>query len=163
MVFLCSGLWHGANITFVCWGLLYGIFIVLENIGLKKILDRCNFVAHVYVLLVVITGWVIFRADNMEYAKSFISKMYSLNFDKMSISYDVTNNIVFAMILGMILSYDWRELYKKGIRFLAVKGNYRRVFFINKLVSCVVGMVLFVLSVASIISSSHNPFIYFRF
>jgi len=163
LVFLCSGLWHGANITFVCWGLLYGIFIVIENMGLKKILDRCNLMSHIYLLMVVITGWVIFRADNMEYAKSFLYRMYTLNPSGLNFTYDIANNIVFAMILGIILSYDWRELYKKGIIFLAEKGNYRRVFFINKLVSCGIGVILFVLSVASIVSSSHNPFIYFRF
>ena len=164
VVFLCSGLWHGANITFVCWGLLYGIFIVLESLGLKKLLNRCSILAHIYLLLIAISGWVIFRADTMDYAKDFIAKMYLLNFTGFSISHDVANNVLFAILIGAILSVDWRDCYKKLVRSIAKKSsNYHRVFFAAKLASYLVAMGLFVVSVASIISSQHNPFIYFRF
>ena len=162
-VFLCSGLWHGANVTFVCWGLLYGIFIALENLGLKKILDKCNVLAHLYLLLIAVSGWVIFRADNMEYAISYLSKMYFFNFNGFDVTTDIANNIICTILLGMVLSCDLRNVYKSTIKSLVYKFNQRKVFLINKVVSFVVACVLLVFSVASIISSSHNPFIYFRF
>ena len=99
-VFFCSGLWHGANITFVCWGLLYGIFIVIENIGLNKLLKKYNLLAHIYLPMLATTAWVIFRADDMSYASAFISKMYLLQGSDWHVSVKLEHNVLFAMILG---------------------------------------------------------------
>ena len=163
-VFLCSGLWHGANITFVCWGLLYGFFIVLENLGLKKALQNYKALSHVYLIILVIIGWVIFRADNLDYAMDYLAQMYDFHPNALLMTQDLDNSMMFAMLVGIVLSYDWRALYKRAIKNLAKgKRNYHKIFSIAKLTSYVSAMILFVLSIASIISSSHNPFIYFRF
>ena len=163
IVFFCSGLWHGANTTFVCWGLLYGVCIMLESMGLKKLLMKVPPLAHVYLLLIAITGWVMFRADSMTYASDFISRMYSFNAGWQE-TVTLENNVLFAMLVGCILSYDWRKSYIKICRGLARKQkNYHVIFTIQKVAAFVISTALFVVSVASVISSSHNPFIYFRF
>lgn len=154
LVFLFSGLWHGANMTFVCWGLIYGVFIVLENIGLKKLLKKSSYLAHLYLLLLTTTAWVLFRADTLIYGVDFIKKMYT--YGSLHLTLALGKNVIFAMVLGCVLSYDWRSLYK----YLVVKFN---AFKISKIFSVVVALLLFVISVTSIVSSSHNPFIYFRF
>lgn len=171
-VFLCSGLWHGANSTFVYWGLLYGCFIVLESLGLKKILQNVAVLAHFYLLLIAITGWVIFRADNMNYACAYIMNMYGFGnagITDIAFTQEIAKNIVAALIAGIVLSYDWRPLYKKLVVGFARNRNahnamhFHRVFAAAKFAGYLIAVALFVLSSASIISSSHNPFIYFRF
>lgn len=162
-VFFCSGLWHGANVTFVCWGLLYGIFIVIENMGLNKFLKKFGLIAHIYLPVLATTAWVIFRADDMSYASAFISKMYLLSSIDWNMSIKLENNVLFAMLLGIIFSYDWRFCYKKLCLLVVKKLQNRKVFSIQKVLGIVLSIICFVISVASIMSSSHNPFIYFRF
>lgn len=162
-VFFCSGLWHGANVTFVCWGLIYGMFIVLENIGLNKLLKKSSILAHIYLPVLAITAWVIFRADDMRYAGAFISKMYLLSGIDWSMSIKLEHNVVFAMLLGIAFSYDWRSMYKKVCVEIVRKMRCKKLFLVQKVLGIAMSIFCFVISVASIMSSSHNPFIYFRF
>lgn len=162
-VFFCSGLWHGANVTFVCWGLIYGMFIVLENIGLNKLLKKSSILAHIYLPVLAITAWVIFRADDMRYAGAFISKMYLLSGIDYSMSIKLEHNVVFAMLLGIAFSYDWRSMYKKVCVEIVRKMRCKKLFLVQKVLGIAMSIFFFVISVASIMSSSHNPFIYFRF
>lgn len=162
-VFFCSGLWHGANVTFVCWGLLYGIFIVLENIGLNKLLKKSSVLTHIYLPFLVTTAWVIFRADDMSYAGAFISKMYLLSGVDWSMSIKLEHNVVFAMLMGIAFSYDWRSMYKKVCVEIVRKIRCKKLFLVQKVLGIAMSIFFFVISVASIMSSSHNPFIYFRF
>lgn len=162
-VFFCSGLWHGANVTFVCWGLLYGFFIVLENLGLNKLLKKSGLLAHIYLPMLATTAWVMFRSDDMSYASAFISKMYMLNGIDWHMSIKLEHNVIFAMIVGVILSYDWRNCYKKACLLVVKKMQNRKAFMVQKVLGIALSILLFVVSVASIMSSSHNPFIYFRF
>lgn len=87
IVFFCTGLWHGANWTFIVWGLWHGFFIVAED-AVKKLFGlekhgkggrnpACAVLKHLYTLLVVLVGFVIFRADNMGQAFSMIGAMFS--------------------------------------------------------------------------------------
>lgn len=190
-VFFCSGLWHGANVTFVCWGLLYGIFIVLEYLGLKRVLQKLPLFSHIYLLLISVTGWVMFRADSMVYAQEFIANMYGLGRNGLSVglTQEIANNVLFFLIIGIFLSYDWRPLYKRFILFIAGKERLEsalagirneanaedmlqikrgfvilhKTITITRIISYLYAIVLLILSSASIVSNSHNPFIYFRF
>ena len=164
LVFLVSGLWHGANMTFVCWGLIYGIFIVFENMGLKKFLANRKILSHCYLLTLVTSAWVIFRADTLEYAKSFIMKMYLVSGDYILSFHNVPeNNVIFALVIGSILAYDWRVIYKNVVYRLAKINSRSSVFLTTKILNFILAILLLALSISSIISSSHNPFIYFRF
>lgn len=137
---------------------------MLENMGWKKVINKFNIIGHIYLLLVAVTGWVMFRADSMSYAIGFIKNMYLVDFSKLYCSVAIENNIIFAMLVGIILSYDWRKLYKNVCVYLAIVLNKRsQVFLGQRIAAFVVSVGLFVISVASVVSSSHNPFIYFRF
>lgn len=189
-VFFCSGLWHGANVTFVCWGLLYGVFIVFETLGLKNILLKMPLLSHIYLLLIAVTGWVMFRADNMSYARSFIGNMYGLGISGVSLylTQEIANNVLFFLIVGILLSYDWRPLYKSALLNIAGKDNrkalagtqckvtedntlhvkrdyikFHKTLTVARILSYSFTIVLLIISSASIVSSTHNPFIYFRF
>ena len=79
-VFFLCGLWHGASWTFVLWGLYHGLFLGIERLGLKNILTKTwKPICHLYTILVVIIGWVFFRADSFEHAIGFIQKMFSFS------------------------------------------------------------------------------------
>ena len=165
VVFMLSGLWHGANSTFVCWGAMFGVFIALESLGFSNVLKKSKLFAHIYLILIAITGWVIFRADTLNYAEDYIMKMYGLlNPDNMVqfSAISIENNVAFALAIGVILCYDWRPAYKKSVmKISSVVG--KNVFEIEKVLGYALAVSLFVVSAMSIVSSSHNPFIYFRF
>jgi len=72
-VFLLCGLWHGAAWNFVAWGAWHGLFLVLERAGLLA--WRSRVLRHVYLLLVVIFGWVLFRADGLGHAAAYMTAM----------------------------------------------------------------------------------------
>jgi len=79
-VFILCGLWHGAAWKFLLWGFFHGTFIILERGGLSRLLDACpKVLGNVYTILVIIFGWVIFRADSLSHAGSFISAMIGLD------------------------------------------------------------------------------------
>src|SRR6185503_19337747 len=79
IVFFLCGLWHGAAWNFVLWGLLHDSFLVIERLGFDRFLAaRVKPVQHVYTLLVVMVGWVLFRADSLSYASSFLGAMFGM-------------------------------------------------------------------------------------
>lgn len=160
VVFLCSGLWHGANMTFVLWGAWYGVFIILESIFLKKFLQNKAALAHIYALLVIVFGWVMFRADSVSYALNYwlqMLKVDTLNLE--TVQEFLQNDVLLAMALGVIFSIDWRTPYKK----LVTRRKTQLRFWAFKAAGYVCAFLLFTLSVMSIMSNTYNPFIYFRF
>jgi alginate O-acetyltransferase complex protein AlgI len=156
VVWFCTGLWHGANYTFIAWGLLYFIFITIEKItGFEKKFTKLNVLKHLYTLLLVILGWVIFRADTMTEAMGFIRTMFGLSgnliFDSTAYYY-FTENIyfyLFAIIFSMPAG-NW------------IIGRLHR----SKLIAAIQPAVfigIFLIAVSYIVKGSYNPFIYFNF
>ena len=79
IVFFLCGLWHGASWTFAAWGLFHGAFLVLERMKAGRVIDSLwSPVRHLYTLLVVSTGWVLFRADTVPQAEAFLKAMAGL-------------------------------------------------------------------------------------
>ena len=76
IVFMASGLWHGASWDFICWGLYHAVFQVLERLGLGKLLERTKVIRHLYTCLVVCVGWVFFRAGDMALAFQYLKRMF---------------------------------------------------------------------------------------
>lgn len=160
VVFFCSGLWHGANMTFVLWGAWYGVFIILESIFLKKFLQDKAILAHLYALLVIVFGWVLFRADSVSYTLKYwlqMLKFNAINFE--AVQEFLQNDVLLAMIFGIIFSIDWRTPYKK----LVTRRKTQLRFWAFKTAGYACAFLLFTLSVMSIMSNTYNPFIYFRF
>ncbi|OOB80477.1 MAG: alginate O-acetyltransferase [Epulopiscium sp. Nuni2H_MBin003] len=146
IVFLATGLWHGANLTFLVWGIFHGIFLILETkniIPIEKI--RSKTIKHLYTLLVVTLLFVIFRADNLLYAVEYIKQMFT-GFNMNNLVYQLINPyIILITIIAVCISF------KSSIITNIMKSNY------------ILTMVLLFFSVLSLASNSYNPFIYFRF
>ncbi len=191
IIFLLTGFWHGANWTFVVWGLFHGVFLVLERGTFGKLLDRMPAVVeHVYTLVVVLVGWVFFRSDSMGKALIYIKTMFSFNFDPMY-QYLITENLdkefVVMFAASLVGSLPLAQIWKSAkLRLLAqqkaaVSGNGTRAVSEagvperqlqmaeageNQLFGLVLDMALlliFVCAVLYMVGANFNPFIYFRF
>ena len=157
IVFLATGIWHGANWTFICWGLWHGAFIVIERLGFRKILPKMpKFYRHVYLLFVVLIGWVFFRVEHIESAYIFISHLFGLEQGRDFTSLQYVNNKTYLFLLmGIALSVPIKTILRKFSSQLNPT-----VIKALQLLSIMVGLYLCTLHIAS---DSYNPFIYFRF
>lgn len=157
VVWALTGLWHGANFTFIVWGLMYFVLLVVEKLtGIHKKNGRIiNIFKWLYTILFVVIGWVIFRADSIGDALVYLKSMFGLNgmpfADGMFIGWFTQNMIVFG--IGVLLCTPLFRILKEKTKDNVIVGYG----------SVVALIALFVLSVASLVSSSYNPFIYFNF
>ncbi len=107
VVFLVTGIWHGANLTFIVWGLIFVVFSILERLFLGDLLKKnpVKPVNWLYTILVVMIGWVFFRSDNLDFAGRFIGQMFSF---KGSPYYSVFTylsvEVIVALVCGILFS-----------------------------------------------------------
>ena len=172
IVFFCTGLWHGANWTFIVWGLWHGFFIVAED-AVKKMfrIEKHGkggrnpvraVLKHLYTLLVVLIGFVIFRADNMEQAASMIRAMFS----GISVSAQTglllaqcfTQLTLFAMGIGILSSTPILPMVcHKAER---QTGSVRTCL---RVINYAAVLVLLLVDILHLSAASYVPFIYFQF
>ena len=157
IVFLATGIWHGASWNFVIWGLWHGLFIIFEKLtGWHQVSTRkWSIVQHFYLLMVVVLGWVVFRSDNLSYAVDYIRNMFAVlpNIEaSFELNYYIGNIEIIAFIVAVLCAVP---LFKNCV--LRPKNGFAH-FGLNVWL-----MWLFFLSVSSIAASTYNPFIYFRF
>lgn len=156
IVFLATGIWHGASWNFIVWGLWHGMFNIIEKLTNwhKKEGKKIAVIQHIYTLFVVLIGWVMFRADNLILAKEYIKNMFGLLHNKSSfkVSYFIDNIEKIAFIAAILCAMP---IFKN---FAKIQKNKWIHLAINIWI-----IILFILSVSSIGTSTYNPFIYFRF
>ena len=158
-VFLASGLWHGASWSFVIWGAYHGLFLVLERAGLSKFYSRIGRLPSVIItFLIVATGWVFFRMENIGNAFLFIKKMYSWNSDGLFISSQ--NEFIPTLIIAVIFSFFAFPKIGEIIQFKIYFNNYSLRRYIGM---TFISLLLFFIALSSITATGFNPFIYFRF
>lgn len=153
-VFFLCGLWHGANMTFVIWGLYNGLFLILERLFLGDLLSRVpKLITHLYAVFVVLIGWVFFRADSLSQAFDYLSVMFGLsNLDKEIICQAQLLNYI-ALVVGCIIVFLKLKTFNSSNTQEAVTYNY--AYFVN--------FVLIFVSVLVLYFGAQNPFIYFNF
>ena len=156
VVWILTGLWHGASWNFVLWGLYYLFFLILEKYVFKNILDKIpNVLRHFLTLLIVLIGWMLFRLEDLSVFKDVIISMFNFNFTTLALSeariYLETYYIYFilAIIFSTPIYYIVCEKFKKY-----------KLFEILKYLGL---LVLFIITIMFLAQSSYNPFIYFRF
>lgn len=153
-VFFLCGLWHGANMTFVIWGLYNGLFLILERLFLGDLLARVpKLFTHIYAVFVVLIGWVFFRADSLSQAFDYLSVMFGLsNLDKESICQAQLLNYI-ALVVGCIIVFLKLKAFNSSNTQETVTHNY--TYFVN--------FVLIFVSILVLYFGAQNPFIYFNF
>jgi alginate O-acetyltransferase complex protein AlgI len=152
LVFILCGLWHGASWNFLIWGLWHGTFLAIEKKGITLKLPRI--LNHIYVWLVVLIGWVIFRNEELPYTINYLKVMFNLNIYRNALSIEEFYSIklIITFIFAFLLSFpSWlwlQKLFKERI------SNIVSVIFIS---------FILLLSLFNLAENSFNPFIYFRF
>jgi len=165
IVFFLTGLWHGANWTFVVWGLFHGFFLLLEEF-VPVIRKLPKLLRHIYTLLAVTIGFVIFRADTMGEAALFISRMFSgFDFSAGTISFAIQalTPYFFVMLLAAILCCGPFEKFTQQISELEHKQTLTAREKTLQAATLVLSCLLLVWCIIRLASGSYNPFIYFRF
>ncbi|WP_125153242.1 MBOAT family O-acyltransferase [Clostridium rectalis] len=158
IVFLITGLWHGASWNFIIWGVWHGIFIIVEKIINKKnwYIKIPSFIKTIVTMLIVILGWVLFRADGLIDGINYLSIMFGINkATKVTyeFSYFLNKKLVFWFTISFIFSTP-------------VVMNTFKLYENNKIVQglkTILIEVLLILSIIFIVNSTYNPFIYFQF
>ena len=153
IVWLLTGLWHGANWTFIVWGLFYFILIAIEKLsGFEK--SRCpKWIKHIYTMLFVILGWVVFRANSLGNAINYISAMfgkYSFS-DTLFLTYLKEHAVI--LIFSIICIFPVRKFLSEKIKNQTVKDTLKFITLI----------ILLFLAVTYVVKGTYNPFIYFNF
>lgn len=157
IVWLLTGMWHGANLTFLVWGLLYFVLLTVEKaMGLTKTTGKVVAVLRwLYTGFFVTVGWIVFRSETISDAYVYIKSVFGLNGNPFSdglFAGWVSQNIS-LLIVGAVLCTPVVKLIPQKWKDNTVVQ-----------VAGVIGLCcLFVLSIASILSNSYNPFIYFNF
>lgn len=157
IVWSLTGFWHGAGWNFVMWGLYYFVILFIEKLFLLKALDKLpKFFRHVYALLLIIIGWVIFASDDVSVLLPYLGSMFGANGAVGGM--DVYTLFTKAVLL-IICCVASTELPKR--LFLSATGamNEKAAFTIKSVMT----IALLALSMILLIGDSYNPFLYFRF
>jgi alginate O-acetyltransferase complex protein AlgI len=162
-VFFLCGLWHGASWNFVIWGLFHGTFLVLERLGLGTLLKRtAPAVRHIYLLVVVMVGWVFFRADSLPAAMAYLGAMFGFGHAQMPalrLSWYLTPEVRLALVAGLVGSMPVVP-YMRALADAAV-DSWRG--WAAETAGTVALLAVFLAALLQVAARSYNPFIYFRF
>lgn len=163
IVWALTGLWHGASWNFVLWGLYFFIFIALEKLFLAKLLKNLKVLPHIYLLVIVFLGWILFKFENLSDVWVVLKGMFCQNgnnfsdFETVSI---LKSNIFFIFISVICCTPVFSFLYKK-LEEQAISKT--KGFVAYSILNLLIPLVLVFLSVAALIGNSYNPFLYFKF
>lgn len=163
IVWTITGFWHGASWTFLAWGFYYGLLITMEKLGGLRILDKLwKPFRHLYVLLIVMIGWVFFRADDFSYSVQYL--LHMAGWSELGWVDDTSRVFLhdhwYLFVLGILMSLpllDWAR--QRGSAFL----DRRIVRYSSPLAVPAFYMFVLLASILQLVNSSYNPFIYFRF
>lgn len=147
IVWAITGLWHGAGINFVLWGLYYFVFLVIEKLGLHKFMQKTHILGRIYTLFIVMCGWALFAITDFTELSQYLSSMFAFNGigDALIILRDYSLSFGCGIIFSTPL---FRRFYYR----------YKRSFGMS-----IVLILLFLACIIQLTDSIYNPFLYFRF
>ncbi|WP_394857359.1 MBOAT family O-acyltransferase, partial [Clostridium perfringens] len=145
IVWFLTGFWHGAKYNFIIWGLYFFFLIVIEKVFLMNYLNKYKIFSHIYAIVFIVFGWALFSFEDLLSIKYLFRMKFSLDF----IYY--LRNYFLVLIIAILGSTK------------LINNIYERIIKKNKSLGCLVLMMVFILSVAYLVDSTYNPFLYFRF
>ena len=161
IVWFLTGLWHGASWNFIAWGTYYGLLLILEKYVLQKLLPKIpKWIRHISTLLIVIIGWVFFRATTLKDGVEYLSVMFG------GASFDLSSTVYYLLqfapefVCAIIGIFPLKNLIANIFDKHSEKNGVQVV---RVILPKVFAVIVFILSYAALISGSFNPFIYFQF
>ncbi len=162
-VWFLTGLWHGASWNYVLWGLYFFVFILIEKIFLLKPLEKSKVVSHIYLCLVILFGWVLFRFRNLTAVINVLKGMFGaysnkfFDFETLTYIGQYAFIIIFsAAACTPLFKYLNNKIFDKAFE----KPTFKPIYFIARIL---LPFALLFVSVAALAGDSYNPFIYFQF
>ena len=157
IVWLLTGLWHGASMNFVLWGAWFGLLIIAEHMGMARLLERLPAVfSWLYTMLAVVLGWVLFDTDSISSALRFIGAMFGAGGSfATGASWSLIGQAAISLALCIFFSSGATKNYIKRIG-----GQDSKVILVLK---PVITAALLIASTAYLVNSTYNPFLYFNF
>ena len=158
LVFLASGLWHGASWSFVFWGAYHGFFLVLERMFLLKVYEKLGkFIRTVLTFLIVVVGWVFFRVEKILDAFVYIKHLFIFNYKSVpSFGSEFYTYFFLAVFFSFFVFFKKGQKIQDAVYFNPYSNNKHAML-------TLVSLILFTISIGTILGSGFNPFIYFRF
>ena len=160
IVWMLTGIWHGADWNFVLWGIYYGVLLLVEKLFLKKYLEKTpGWLQHVYTMFTVMIGWFIFTWNENESGFAYLKAMFGMGggfADRGTVYLLYTNAILLVML---ILGSTDLPVRLAGVCRARIAGRDT----LTTVVRCVFLTAVFLLSTAYLVNASYNPFLYFRF
>lgn len=163
VVWFLTGMWHGASWTFIAWGLYFGVIIAIEKMFLEKFLERLwKPVRHLYAILLIVVGWVLFRSEGFRYAFGYLKTMFGFNSSSLfsNLDFYYIHDYWFIFLITFIASTPFLKFIKSRLQDIRSK---RLNIFINDIFVPIVYSILFLTVIMYLLNSTFNPFIYFRF
>ena len=160
IVWLLTGIWHGANWTFLIWGLLFGIILIIEKIWLNKFMEKLpSFIRRIYVLFIVMILFIIFNSDNMSVALTNIKGLFGMNGEAFVNDYTLhyLKSYLPVLIIALLGSTPFIKILIDKLR----KNKY--VNNIINILEPILIVVILVVVTSYLIDNSYNPFLYFTF
>lgn len=158
IVWFCTGLWHGANWTFILWGLYYGCLLLLEKFFLREKLEKLpKPISHIYTLLVVLIGWVFFMSPNITTAFSTLGKMISIGtttFANNQAKFMLKSYFI-LFVLAILLS---TKVYDRIQIFVYNQYKMKAVY-----TTWTIYIILIIVCIAFIVGGTYHSFLYFAF
>lgn len=155
IVWALTGIWHGASWNFLLWGLYFAIFLILEKICLLKWLEKIpKIFSHSYAILIILFGWILFAFPDLSQIGNYLKSMFAFGIDNTEGWYYFRNYIV-ILLIGIFLS---TPILAKAFQRLEKKNTVVASFVVT-----ISYLGIFLLSTASLVSDTFNPFLYFRF
>ena len=154
IVWLLTGLWHGASWNFVIWGVYYGTILLIEKLVLARVLEKTpKAIRHIYTLLLVLIGWVIFAFEDISAAFAFLGVMFG---KAPIINANAVETLVSNLPLLVILAIGSTPLLKRVYQLPRLKK-------VMPVVVCILAVLILLISTAYLVEGGYNPFLYFRF
>jgi len=160
VVFLLSGLWHGASWNFIIWGCFHGLFLILDRLFLKSLLSKIGrYPSVIFTFTITLIGWVIFKVENLGDLGSYLSVMFTGGNGVSRVTVD--SQVLFILFIAFLTSFT--PLFSKAESWIEEKIALKVIEEKYLIPVSLLTFVLISLSLVYISASGFNPFIYFRF
>ena len=167
IVFFLTGLWHGASWNFIVWGMIHGFFMIMERLWLSRVLVKTGFFQHIYAMFVVMIAWVFFRIDTLPNAIVFIKSLFGTgNSSIITAKTYLSREYTMALVVALLLSVNLFNISVRQMVFKVIRSKTFEISFVKSSVRSLKSfglIIIFIYACLIVVSSTYNPFIYFRF
>lgn len=162
VVWFLTGLWHGASWNFILWGVFYGVLLIVEKLGLLKILERIPaFFAHLYLIFLTLIGWTLFYTTDLQRLGGYLRVMFGLSGNPLTtpqLSISFANNL-FWLIAAVLFCMPVTQWVKNWLE----RRQNEVVRTASGILTALMNVMLLFVCTSMLVGDSYNPFLYFRF